>query len=69
MIAKGGTLKPNFWRAPTDNDMGAGIQQDYAVWRNPEMQLTAFDVQKEKQATGDKQTIITVKASYDMPKS
>lgn len=68
MIAKGGTLKPNFWRAPTDNDMGAGIQQDYAVWRNPEMQLTAFDVQKEKQATGDKRTIITVKASYDMPK-
>lgn len=30
-------LRPNFWRAPTDNDYGAGLQQKYKAWRNPEM--------------------------------
>ena len=23
LLGEGGTLRPNFWRAPTDNDMGA----------------------------------------------
>jgi len=27
-------LQPNFWRAPIDNDVGAGIPQQLAVWKS-----------------------------------
>ncbi len=42
-IAPGTELKPNFWRAPTDNDFGANVQRRNAVWRNPTMRLTSFE--------------------------
>jgi len=32
LIEKG--MAPNFWRAPTDNDFGNGMQNRCAVWRN-----------------------------------
>lgn len=57
-IYEGGTLKPNFWRAVTDNDMGAGLQKEYAAWRDPEINLTGI--------TADSETS-TVTATYDMP--
>ena len=31
MLKEGGKLTPNFWRAPTDNDMGANLQIKYAA--------------------------------------
>ncbi len=34
------TLRPNFWRAVTDNDMGAGLHRKHKAWRNPEMICT-----------------------------
>ena len=58
MIADGGNMHPNFWRAVTDNDMGSRIHQKYAVWRNPTLTLREF--------TFDKKTGV-VKAVYDMP--
>ena len=60
MIEEGEALTPNFWRAPTDNDMGAGLQKKYAAWKNPEMKLTSF-----KQRTENK--LIIIEAAYDMP--
>ena len=57
------TLRPNFWRAVTDNDMGAGLQQKLKVWRNPVMNLTSFGV--DKKASNKSQ--VTVVARYDMP--
>ena len=42
MIAQGEPLKPNFWRAPIDNDYGASIQKKLAVWKDPELVLTDF---------------------------
>ena len=42
MIKEGGQLTPNFWRAPTDNDYGAGLQNKYSVWRNPELKLLSM---------------------------
>ena len=33
------SVKPEFWRAPTDNDYGAGLQRHFATWRDPEMKL------------------------------
>ena len=62
LMAKGGTLKPNFWRAVTDNDMGAGVQRMYQVWKNPSLQLESFQVQPNKHA---RSTMVT--ATYAMP--
>lgn len=42
MIKEGAALTPNFWRAPTDNDFGANLQNKYAVWKNPIIRLTSF---------------------------
>ena len=63
LLCMGGTLRPNFWRAVTDNDMGAGLQQKLKVWRNPVMKLTSLDV--DKKASSKSQ--VTVVAHYDMP--
>lgn len=35
ILLEGTTLKPNFWRAPTDNDYGAGLQNRLKVWKTP----------------------------------
>ena len=60
MLDKGGQLTPNFWRAPTDNDFGAGLQRKFAAWRDPEMKL--------KQLThSSANDLVTVKAEYEMP--
>ncbi len=29
MLVEGASIKPNFWRAPTDNDLGAGMQKKF----------------------------------------
>ncbi len=65
LLGEGGTLKPNFWRAVTDNDMGGGANRDYKVWRNPIMNLTSFEVKQTKTKLGEK--VVHVKVSYDMP--
>ena len=62
MLGEGGTLKPNFWRAPTDNDMGAGLQKKFKVWKNPQMNLKNIDVKKDKKAN-----TVTIVSSFDMP--
>ena len=62
MLGEGGTLKPNFWRAPTDNDMGAGLQKKFKVWKNPQMNLKNIDVKKDKKAN-----TVTIVTSFDMP--
>ena len=50
------SITPEFWRAPTDNDYGAGIQNRFAVWKNPQMRLKAFEVDDNE-----------VEATYEMP--
>ncbi|MBQ6045595.1 MAG: DUF4981 domain-containing protein [Bacteroidales bacterium] len=47
MLAEGESLTPNFWRAPTDNDFGAGLQRRYAVWNDPQMRLTSIESSME----------------------
>lgn len=60
LLAEDGVLKPNFWRAVTDNDMGSGIHKAYKVWRNPAINLLSINAKKNK-------TNVTVNAVYDMP--
>ena len=62
MLGEGGTLKPNFWRAPTDNDRGANFQKKFKVWKNPQMNLKNIDVKKDKKAN-----TVTIVTSFDMP--
>jgi beta-galactosidase len=42
LVAVGEPIKPNFWRAPTDNDFGASLQKKYAVWKNPNLKLLSL---------------------------
>ena len=60
MIEEGAALKPNFWRAPTDNDFGANLQQKYVAWKNPELKLVALNHRTEGEN-------VVVEAAYDMP--
>ena len=62
ILGQGGTLKPNFWRAVTDNDMGAGVQKHNRIWREPKLQLVAFNAALDK-----KNNKADVHVEYDMP--
>lgn len=59
MILEGAALTPNFWRAPTDNDFGAGLQKKYSVWKNPEIKLVSL-----KHEMQDNRVVVT--AEYEM---
>lgn len=61
VLKEGATLKPNFWRAPTDNDFGARLQYKYAVWKNPKMDLKSLDGKLNKDGLAE------ITAMYDMP--
>lgn len=60
LVSDDSALRPNFWRAPTENDIGAYLHMRYAAWRNPEMLLTSFESSVER-------ANIVVLAEYDMP--
>ena len=64
LLGEGGTLKPNFWRAVTDNDMGAQLQKKFRVWRAPALNLQTITAEKVKVG---KNVNAVVKAVYDMP--
>lgn len=49
-VAPGYAIRPNFWRAPTDNDMGASFQKKLAPWRNPTMNLLSLTTAQDKKA-------------------
>lgn len=59
LLENGYSLQPNFWRAPTDNDMGAGIQLKLKAWRNATAQpvLHSFEA-------NEKDGRVEVKAAY-----
>ena len=59
MIKEGEALTPNFWRAPTDNDFGAGLQRRYAAWKNPGIKLLSM-----KHETVDGKVVVS--ADYEM---
>lgn len=62
LLGEEGTLKPNFWRAPTDNDMGSNMHKKFRVWKNPLMNLSDISVTKDK-----KNGSVNVVTAYDMP--
>ena len=56
LLAAGQALRPQFWRAPTDNDYGAGFQNRFAAWKEPTLKLLAVEYEDG-----------SIVASYDMP--
>ena len=56
MLVDRESVTPEFWRAPTDNDYGARLQQRFAVWKNPQMKLKDCKVGENN-----------VVAQFDMP--
>lgn len=58
-LTDGGALTPNFWRAPTDNDFGAGLQQRFVAWKNPAIKLVSL---KSTMENG----LAVVRAEYDI---
>lgn len=59
VIEKGAQLVPNFWRAPTDNDYGAGLQYKWAIWKQPTLKLTNLKASTEND-------LLLVEAAYEM---
>ena len=60
LLEEGTVLAPNFWRAPTDNDFGAGLQRRYAAWKAPEMKLSSFAWERVD-------GMVAVAAAFEMP--
>ena len=52
-------LEPNFWRAPTDNDFGAGLQCKNRVWEHPGLKLKSLVGREEN-------GVAVVTADYDL---
>lgn len=60
LLNDGAELTPNFWRAPTDNDFGANLQNKYRVWKNPKIKLLSLNKEIDNNLT-------VVRAEYEIP--
>lgn len=56
MLVDRQSITPEFWRAPTDNDYGAWLQQRFAPWKNPQRKVKSVTVRDN-----------SVVAEIDMP--
>lgn len=63
ILKEGTELRPNFWRAPTDNDMGAQFQRTLLPWKqateNPT--LKSFEYHRTQNNT------VAIKSVYSLP--
>ncbi|MFZ4724300.1 MAG: glycoside hydrolase family 2 TIM barrel-domain containing protein [Paludibacter sp.] len=59
LMTNDAALSPNFWRAPTDNDMGANLQMKFKVWRDPALTLKSLQTNKVNE-------LIEVIAEYEI---
>ena len=47
MMTDDAQLTPDFWRAATDNDFGAGMQNRLAAWQHPRLERKSFDIKQD----------------------
>ncbi|MBP5339025.1 MAG: DUF4981 domain-containing protein [Prevotella sp.] len=57
MLQNRESIVPELWRAPTDNDYGAGLQRRFGTWRSPQMKLEGVTVSDGSVVT----------ATFDLP--
>lgn len=55
MMNGDGPLIPDFWRAATDNDFGAGFQNRFAAWQHPHLEKKDFNISQD----GDNAVVTT----------
>lgn len=65
LLAEGGTLKPTFWRALTNNDCAANGEKQFAQWEKPTYKLVALKTEKVK-SNSTQRTDICVTAQYEL---
>lgn len=65
LLAEGGTLKPSFWRALTNNDRAANGEKQFAQWEKPTYTLVALKTEKVK-SNSTQRTDICVTAQYEL---
>ncbi len=63
-IKDGNGLKPNFWRAPTDNDLGNGMEVKNIAWKKASLEYKVQDFSIDKK-TKPNAPIITI--TYNLP--
>lgn len=61
MLKDGEAVTPNFWRAPTDNDYGANLQNRYRIWKNPEIVLKGDPSEAVSYSLGESTVKVTSK--------
>ena len=59
MLEDGYSVVPNFWRAPTDNDYGAGLQNRFRAWKDADRRLQSISLSGNEKAR-------TITAIYKM---
>ena len=57
MLKEGSAITPNFWRAPTDNDFGASLQNRYAAWKEPRIILKGSNQPRQRGQQPDPQAV------------
>lgn len=65
LLAEGGTLKPTFSRALTNNDRAANGEKQFAQWEKPTYTLVALKTEKVK-SNSTQRTDICVTAQYEL---
>ncbi|MEO0573547.1 MAG: glycoside hydrolase family 2 TIM barrel-domain containing protein [Bacteroidota bacterium] len=55
-------LKPNFWRPPTDNDVGSGMPKRQAYWKTASSQMVMKDIKQSKTSN-----YVQVQVNYALP--
>ena len=69
MMTDDAQLTPDFWRAATDNDFGAGMQNRLAAWQHPHLEKKSFDIKQDGVVTAEydiKALEASVKLTYTM---
>lgn len=60
MLETGTEIRPNFWRAPTDNEYGNGFVEKSKGWRNPQFKLENMTAKLEN-------GLIVIETGYSLP--
>ena len=61
MLQEGFPVIPNFWRAPTDNDYGAGLQNRFAAWKSPSYSMQSLQLTKEEDGSASVMACLKVR--------
>jgi len=58
-------IRPNFWRPPTDNDLGNGMNQWAKIWQDASYNYTAKLIEEPKKVSNG----VSYKVGYTLPNS